>query len=148
MKDKPLNYRQSLFVKYYTDGDTKGNSYKSALKAGYTERTAQRAPEQLSRNIKIMDAIVVIEAGKERKDENTRDNVTKSMFKAAAICLNKGDMVGFIRAQENLGKNCGWFAEDNAQQQERTALDADQEAMFDDYLAYRRRMLLKPAKEA
>ena len=60
MIDKPLNYRQSLFVDYFTgDEDCKGNAYKSALKAGYTERTSQRAPEQLSRNIKVIAAIKV-----------------------------------------------------------------------------------------
>ena len=35
-----MNNRQQSFVDYFAEGDTRGNCYKSMIKAGYTERYA------------------------------------------------------------------------------------------------------------
>ena len=142
--DKPLNYRQSLFVKYYTDGDTKGNAYKSALKAGYGKSMAVQAGTLLVGNCRLKPVIEAKTLRIEAEDGNSRENVTKAMHKAAQICLNKGDMVGFIRAQENLGKNCGWYAEDNAQQREKAELSAEAKEEAIQYAEWR---LLQETKD-
>ena len=128
MKDKPLNYRQSLFVTYFTsDEDCKGNAYKSALKAGYTERTAQRAPEQLSRNIKVRKAI------KGRLEELKiywKDRISKVICRLQAemdkttsvssLCLLVNAQKGYMDMQ---AKNQGEYAIDNAQKVEQAKLD-------------------------
>jgi len=148
MPNKPLNYRQNLFVKYYTDGDTKGNQYQSAIKAGYTEKYATQACVFLLDNIRVKEAIVaetdLIEA--ERLDSRVFiDNQFKALL---AQCLSKGDKTNAVRILENMAKNRGYYQADNEQQTENKALTEEQQALFDEYLAYRRRMLLKPAKEA
>jgi len=142
--DKPLNYRQSLFVKYYTDGDTKGNATASALKAGYKWKYANQACRFLLGINKIKATIEAVDAKIEVEDVNTRENVTKAMLNAAQICLAKRDMVGYIRAYENLGKNCGWFAEDNAQQQEKAELSVEEKEEAIQYAEWR---LLQEARQ-
>jgi len=127
MKDKPLNYRQSLYVVYFTsDKECKGNAYKSAIKAGYTERTAQRAPEQLSRNIRIKAAIEEKNALIMAQDGNSREFVTQEMLYQYVKNKDKRPMEA-IRALENLGKNCGWYALDNAQRTEIAKLTEEEE---------------------
>jgi len=150
LKDKPLNYRQSLYVEYFTtDKECKGNAYKSALKAGYSERTAQRAPEQLSRNIKIENAInkrlkqlkvlwrpVILEV-----IARLRAEIDKTTS-VSQLCMLVNAQKGYMDMQ---AKNEGKYAADNEQKTESQVLDKEQQELFDDYLAYRRRMLLKGA---
>ena len=146
MTDKPLNYRQSLFVKYYTDGDTKGNCEASMVKAGFGKGYARKQAGQYIRAIKgISDAIAAETALIEVERLDSRvfiDNQFKSLLQE---CLIRKDRVNAARCLENMAKHRGYYAEDNAQQAEQTVLSTEQQAMYEDYLAYRRRMLLEGA---
>lgn len=142
MKDKPLNYRQSLFVKYYTDGETKGNQLQSALKAGYTKKYATQACVFLLDNIRVKEAIAseiaLIEA--ERLDSRVFiDNQFKSLL---VKCLENHDRVNATRVLENMAKNRGYYAEDNAQQREKAELSAQEKEEAVEYAKWR---LLKGA---
>lgn len=145
MKEKPLNYRQSLFVKYYTDGDTKGNQLQSAIKAGYTKKYATQACVFLLDNIRVKEAIAAETAliDAERLDSRVFiDNQFKSLL---LECQQKHDRVNAARCLENMAKHRGYYAADNEQKSEQKALNEEEQAIFEDYLAYRRRMLLKGA---
>ena len=145
MPDKPLNLRQSLFVKYYLDRDTKGVCEASMLKAGYKPKYAHHWNTKILDNIGIKEAIEYKQAVIEVKEENSRELVTRNMFMAAKICLDKGDLTGYIRIMENLGKNCGWYEADNEQQRERTELNEQQQADLDEFIAWKHRQMLRGA---
>lgn len=130
MKEKPLNYRQSLFVKYYTDGETKGNGTASALKAGYKWKYANLACKFLLGNIRVKVAIEAVGVIIEAQDKNSREFVTKEFMSQYAQNKDKRPLEA-IRVLENLGKNCGWFAEDNAQQRDKAELTAKDEEIAD-----------------
>ena len=128
MDNGELNYRQTLYVKYFTsDKECKGNAYKSAKKAGYTERTAQRAPEQLSRNIKIKQAIAVELALIEAEDQDSRVFIDNQFKALLAQCLKRNDRTNAARVLENMAKNRGYYALDNAQRQEQAKLTKAEE---------------------
>jgi len=143
---KILNYRQTLFVKYYTsDKETKGNCYASMIKAGYKHGYAIKWSGCFIGEIRgIKEAIEAETAKIESQDVNSREFVTREML--AQYNKNKDSRpTEAIRALENLGKNCGWFAEDNAQQVEASQLTEQQRKDQDDYNAWKRRQLLKQA---
>ena len=144
MKDKPLNYRQSLFVKYYTgDNGTKGNATASAMKAGYTWKFANQASIRLLGKVRIKAAIEAVGVIIEAEDKNSREFVTKEFLSQYAKHKDKRPIEA-IRALENLGKNCGWFAEDNAQQREKAELTAQEKEEAVEYAKWR---LLKGLRE-
>lgn len=117
-----LNFKQRLYVTYFTSNpETKGNAYKSAKKAGYSERTAQRAPEQLSRNIKVKAAIVENLALIDSKDEDSRDFIDNEFMLSLNRCKSNDNEIGVQRCLENMGKNRGYYATDNSQKQPQTA---------------------------
>ena len=131
MTDKSLNYRQSLYVTYFTsDEECKGNAYKSAIKAGYTKRTSQRAPEQLSRNIKIKKAI---ESSLKDLKVLWKDRLLKVITRLqteldkttsiSSLCLLVNAQKGYMDMQ---AKNEGQYGLDNAQQAEKLQLDERQ----------------------
>lgn len=146
MTNKPLNYRQSLFVKYYTDGDTKGNCYASMIKAGYKRGYALKWSGKYIGDIRgIKDAVkaetALIEA--DRLDSRVFiDNKFKGLL---AKCELAGDRVNATRCLENMAKNRGYYQADNEQRQEKTALTEQQRQDQDDYNAWKRRQLLKRA---
>lgn len=119
------------------------NKTQGLLKAGYKRSYALSGlGQRLYGNIRVKKAINKIRQGIAEKQKNSREFVTTEfLYQYAKHKEGKG--LTAIRALENLGKNVGWFLEDNAQKQEKTVLDAEQQALYDDYLAYRRRMLLK-----
>lgn len=140
--DKPLSDKRAHFVREYCSN---GHNASQAYKTAYPN--CNSAWDSHGARLVVIDsieqAIVEYEANMEAEDENSRkyiDNQFKALLKT---CLNKGDKVNAARCLENMAKHRGYYAEDNAQQQEKTVLDAEQQALYDDYLAYRRRMLLK-----
>ena len=70
------------------------------------------------------------------------DKLFEDQYKLSLTAKDRGNA---IRCVENKAKNVGYYAEDNAQKAEQQALNTEQQALFEDYLAYRRRMLLKGA---
>ena len=142
--DKPLNLRQSLFVKYYLDGDTKGNAYKSAIKAGYSHKFALQAAPRLLENVSIKPAMEAKQAVMEAEDVNSREFVTKSFLELAKTTKGK-DNGTYTRALENLAKNSGWYEADNEQQREHSELNEQQQADLDEFIAWKHRQMLRGA---
>lgn len=141
----PLNDKQEAFCQEY---ENNGHNITKAYSKAYPDsspKSCESNGKRLISNDKIKDRIGIIKAERVKKQVNSRELVTKNMFKAAQLCLEKGDRTNYVRIMENLGKNCGWYAEDNAQQAEKQALDAEQKVLMDEYMAYRKLKLLKGA---
>ncbi len=142
----PISLKQQDFVNEYCNNGH--NATKAYISAGYSNTKAARFnASRLITKDNIKQAISDYKAKQVAKQVNSRELVTTNMFKAAVICLDKGDMNGYIRIMENLGKNCGWFAEDNEQKQESTKLTEQQRKDQDNYNAWKRRQLLKPLQD-
>ena len=145
MKDKPLNYRQGLFVKYYTDGDTKGRCEASMISAGYNNTYAHSFAGVYIRG-KIKQAIDdrTIEIEDHRK--NTCESVDKDFEFAKKQCMdNEGNLkhrMTYVRICENQAKNAGYYAEDNAQQREKAVLSEQEKEEAIEFAKWR---LLKGA---
>ena len=110
----------------YLEGPTMGNLTQSMLLSGYSESYAKTGCDKLSRANEFK---AILSQRQEEIDQYkgvTREYVTKEMVKLLQRCIKAGDKPTTARTLENLGKNCGWFAEDNAQQGERKALDERQ----------------------
>ena len=116
--------KQTLFVAYYTEGDTKGNCEQSMLKAGYKKGYARKnAGKYIQAITGIKEAIDKavkevkewMEGGKELCDRLFEDRYT--------ACVAKNDNTNAIRCLENKAKNVGYYALDNAQKAEQVKLD-------------------------
>jgi hypothetical protein len=119
-----MNLKQTMFVKYYTEGDTKGNCEQSMLKAGYKSQYARghcgtfivasscvkKAIEDAVKEVKEW-----MEGGKE-----LLDRLFEERYRA---CVSKKDNTNAIRCLENKAKNVGYYAADNAQRTEQVKLD-------------------------
>lgn len=138
---KQLNDKQEAFCQNYcNNGFNASQAYKAVYhaKAGWDKLSSR-----LMGNDGIKQRIAEIKAKKAAEEVNSRDLVTKNMFMAAQLCLDKGDMTGYIRIMENLGKNCGWFAEDNAQQAEQSQLTEAQLKDVEEFKDWKRVKYLK-----
>ena len=124
MEDKPLNLKQTLFVGYYTEGETKGNCKQSMLKAGYKAGYA----------IKWAGCFIgAIRGLREAIDDRLADItgyknlcievVGANFLENRRLAKDKGDIGQMNRADENLGKHVGLYALDNAQKAEEAKLD-------------------------
>jgi len=142
--DKPLSDKRQHFVREYcSNGHNASKAYKTAYpgcKNGYDAHGARLVGKD-----SIRQAIIEYEAKIELENVNSREYIDRQFKELVLDCRAKGDRVNLNRALENMAKNRGYYAADNAQQTEKTALDAEQQALYDDYLAYRRRLLLKQA---
>ena len=115
-------------------------------KTGYSNNYSKANGLKLYENVRVKAAIVGIMGDIAAKEQNTRGKVTISFKLAAQMCLEKGDMVGYIRAQENLGKNVGWFQADNEQQSQSKALTEAQEAEYEEFRVWKHRQMLRPVQ--
>ncbi len=115
MDKKPLNYRQSLFAEYYTEGDTKGNATQSAIKAGYKETTAYSMGQRLLKKVEITNAIEV--KRKEIRELLKLDAQiqTKRISTQYNKANEKDDIRAALQATDQLNKHIGFYREDNLQ---------------------------------
>ncbi len=137
-----MNANRQIFVNtYLTNGYDATDAYRTAYpkcKAGH-----QQSGSRLLLIAVVKEAIS--QAKKELEDwlrgsRETVDRLFSDQYKACVVANDRGNA---IRCLENKGKNVGYFAEDNAQKTEQQALNNEQQALYDEYLAYRRRKLLK-----
>ena len=140
--DKPLSDKQEAFCQAYcNNGYNASQAYRTAYPNCKSKWDSHGARQVVKDSIK--KRIAEIKAVETEKQENSRELVTRNMFKAAAICLERGDMSNYTRIMENLGKNCGWYEADNEQQRERVELDEQQEADLQEFIAWKHRQMLR-----
>ena len=127
-----MNGRQKLFVKYYTDGETKGNCERSMLKAGYKPKYARHRNNRVLASVGMKEAVEEAQQEVDYKDTQSRENIDREFLSVYQECINSKRWSEAVKCLENLGKHRGYFAEDNAQktetrpvltEQERTALE-------------------------
>ncbi len=103
--EKPLNYRQSLFVEYYTtDPDTQGNCEASMLKAGYKAGYARKWAGKYIRAIRgIQEAID--EKTQEIREKSIANRTQRQAFWTREMNNPENKLTDRLRASELLGKS-------------------------------------------
>ena len=103
--DKPLNYRQTLFVDYYTtDPDTQGNCEASMLKAGYKAGYARKWAGKYIRAIRgIKEAID--EKTQEFREKSIANRTQRQAFWTREMNNPDNKLTDRLRASELLGKS-------------------------------------------
>ena len=107
--DKPLNYRQNFFAEYYAEGETQGNAYKSAIKAGYSHKFALQAAPRLLENVRVKAQIDEINA--KNRAESVATRKLRQEFWTRIMNDPATKMSDRLRASELLGKSEADFTE-------------------------------------
>ncbi len=112
--DKPLNYRQSLFVEYYTSNpDTQGNCEASMLKAGYKAGYARKwAGKYIGAIRGIKEAID--EKTAEIREQSIANRAARQEFWTREMNNPDNKLTDRLRASELLGKSEADFTENYA----------------------------------
>lgn len=122
-----MNFKQTLFVQHYTQGETKGNCEQSMLKAGYKSKYArghcgtfivanscvQKAIKEYTEMLKIAwtERINKVITRLQKEMDNTTS--------VSALCLLVNAQKGYMDMQ---AKNQGEYEKDNAQKSEKAEL--------------------------
>ena len=122
------NFKQTLFVAYYTEGDTKGNCEQSMLKAGYKKGYARKNAGKYIQAITgikkaIEDKIKAINIAWEDRILRVNNRLDAEIAKTtniSSLCLLVNAQKGYVDMQ---AKNEGKYALDNAQKAEKVKLD-------------------------
>lgn len=141
-----MNEKRQIFVNtYLTNGYDATDAYRTAYpkcKVGQQQSgsrllliaVVKEAIDEANKYIKV--------AWKDRINQ-VISRAQKEMGKATSVsslCLLMNAQRGYMDMQ---AKNRGEYEADNAQKNEQQDLNTEQQALYDDYLAYRRRQLLK-----
>lgn len=126
MKKKAMTSRQQRFVAEYA---VLGDAGEAALRAGYSERTAQAQGRTLLRRAEVARAVACARGDAQAHDEVTRQWVVARLKEVAERCMQaapvppargaagdaapqyKFDAGAAIRALNLLGKTIGMFSE-------------------------------------
>lgn len=114
-----LNERQKLFVaEYLKDPNAKG----AAIKAGYSEKTAEQIGYQLLQKTSVAEAITKAQQKRERRTEITADKVLKAL---SDIGFNedKERTTDRLKALELIGKHLGMYTDKMEMKAEITGAD-------------------------
>ena len=147
--DKPLNYRQTLFVDYYTtDPDTQGNCEASMLKAGYKAGYARKWAGKYIRAIRgIKEAID--EKTQEFREKSIANRTQRQAFWTREMNNPDNKLTDRLRASELLGKSQADFIDrykDETTDQPDYNLTPEQEAIYKEAAAKILRLKIKPVK--
>ena len=147
--DKPLNYRQTLFVDYYTtDPDTQGNCEASMLKAGYKAGYARKWAGKYIRAIRgIKEAID--EKTQEIREKSIANRTQRQAFWTREMNNPDNKLTDRLRASELLGKSQADFIDrykDETTDQPDYNLTPEQEAIYKEAAAKILRLKIKPVK--
>lgn len=122
-----MNPRQKLFVKYYTEGETRFNAERSALLAGYKPTFAHQAAPRLLEQVRVKEAISLRLEYIEKAEKLTIESVNADFEYAKSECKREdGSLVDrptFVKVCENQAKHVGFYKEDNLQKAEQAKLD-------------------------
>ncbi len=110
LKKENLNIRQQRFVSEYAK-DLNGKQ--AAIRAGFSEKTAESQASRLLRNVKVSIAVKAALHKVEEKAIVTASYVLKSLKEVAEHCRKRRpiDSAGANRALELLGKHLTIFTE-------------------------------------
>ncbi len=103
LKYDKLTIKQRLYVNAITMGESIGNSYKSAIVAGYSEETAKVACRQLGKNARVKRAIEVTLA--KIRTESVATRRERQEFWTKIYKDENIPMADRLRASELLGKS-------------------------------------------
>lgn len=119
------------------------NKRQALENTGYSKAYSRAIGLKLYDNVCVKEAIANKMAEYAAKVGITIESVINMVVDTHARAKKANNHTAEIRAEDVLMRYLGGYELDNAQKTEKTVLDAEQQAMYDDYLAYRRRMLLK-----
>ena len=113
--DTSLTAKQTDFVRYYADiaSETRNNAYQSAIRAGYSAKTAKSIGQENLTKPDIKQAIAEYSAEIAEKVDVTRTEIIEALRKLAGLDkgakqLNNGER---LRSLELLGKTLVMFAD-------------------------------------
>lgn len=103
-KKKQLTRQQVMFCNYYLET---GNAYQSALKAGYSEQTADKKSYALLQKPEIQEYLEKQRAKMDKTNIMTIEQIQE--FWTNVITNGKYDIKDRLKATELLGKSLGSF---------------------------------------
>ena len=108
---KGLSLREENFcISYATIGsDTYSNGTKSAIDAGYSEKSAHSAAWRLLKKTKILQRNTEIQQEQMQRLNLNSDKVLADLEHVRCEALRKGELSNAIRASELQGKSLGMF---------------------------------------
>lgn len=86
MKEKKLSPKQQRFVDEYM---IDLNAKQAAIRAGYSERTAEQGAAQLLRNIKVLEQVRLAQAAKAKRNELNADEVLNDLRELRDMCMGR-----------------------------------------------------------
>lgn len=112
-------------AKNYLEGPrgVKGNLSASMREAGYSLSYANTHCDTFATNGEFKKALTEQKAILEQRDEESRINIDKRFNERYNACVKRDDNTNAIRCIENMAKNRGYYAADNAQRTEQVKLD-------------------------
>ena len=141
---KTINDKQEAFCQEYCRNGYNGSeAYRTAYPKAKTGHSASAA--RLLANVSIKDRIAEIKEENEAWSGKNKELLDKLFMDRYRACVAKGDNTNAIRCLENKGRNVGFYEEDNKQSQESAELKELQRQDIEDYKAWKRRQMLKPA---
>lgn len=136
---KKLTDKQELFCNEYI---ISLNATQSAIKAGYSEKTANEQGSQNLAKVSIQDRIAELKAKRDKRLNIDQDFVVNNLLEAMRICtgkdathvlasqegspiemaIKKTDMSNFVKVQDMLFKYIGAYEKDNDQKKNITQI--------------------------
>ena len=103
-----LTDRQARFCEEYL---IDLNATQAAIRAGYSEKTANRIASELLSKLDIQEKITELKAERSQRTEITQDRVVKELAAVARAEIKGVRAVDKLKALELLGKHLGMFVE-------------------------------------
>ena len=93
-----LTKRNKDFIEYYTkDKDTRGNATQSAIKAGYSKRTAYSIGQRLLKHVEVKEAIASIEEEIRRGLDMSADEIIQNLAQIAKSGTKESNKVASLK---------------------------------------------------
>lgn len=103
-----LTDRQTRFCEEYL---IDLNATQAAIRAGYSEKTANRIASELLSKLDIQEKITELKAERAKRTEMTQDSVIQELAAVARAEIKGVRAVDKLKALELLGKHLGMFVE-------------------------------------
>lgn len=101
------------------------NATQAAIRAGYSEKTANHIVSRLLSDVGIQAKIKELRAEQTKRLEYTADDVIKDFVDLKKRSKKANDRVNENRSLENLGKHYGVFEKDNEQRKPQTVINIE-----------------------
>ncbi len=117
-----LNEKQKIFVREYL---TDMNGTQAAIRAGYSQRNADKIASQLLGKTRVREEIDKAQCERAERLNLDADWVVRNFRNLYIEALAEKDFSTAARCLENLGKHLGIFERHNHQKQKYTQADAE-----------------------